>query len=259
MRRIEPKWTCLAYVLPMIYLMDILLIGIGIKKTYFKLDYKGMLYLVGVLHFFEGILTFFFGGKESIPIITYKGKKTAGGYEAVSRWLMPLLFFSIKGIYIPVLVEIIYANDTFTTKPEVKAKKMGILIGTYGVILLLIKQLINYKFMSLVGAMICMPLLHEIMFFLDRKMEEKSYIYINPDKGVRVMDVLGEHTLDIERGDILLKINGVPVDDEECFWREINQCVRCTFEIESVLGEKKKVSCTAEEIKNAKLLFLPMY
>jgi len=259
MRKIEPKWTCLAYVIPLIYLVDTLLIGLGIKRTYFKLDYKAMLYLVGVLHFVEGILTFFFGGQESIPIITYKGKKTVGGYEAVSRWLMPLLFFSIKGIYIPILVEIVYANDTFTTNPEVKARKMGILIGTYGITLLLIDQLLDCKMISLTWAMIWMPLLHEMMFFIDRKMEEKPYKYVNPDNGIRIMDVLGDQTLELRRGDIILSINGILINDEECFWRELDECVRCTFEIESIIGEKKKVSCAVEEIKKAKLLFLPMY
>ena len=257
--KIKPKWMCLAYVMAVIYGIDCLLIYLGIKSKFFNLGYPQMIYLVGILHLLEGLLTFSFGGKHSMPIMTYRGEKAAGGYQCYQRWLIPLLFFKMNGIYIPIIVSIVYANDSFTYTPEEKAKRMGILIGGYGIVMLVIARLIVGIHMPLVFVILCMPLLHEGLFLMDAYIEKGKAKYPYPLQGIRVMEVSDKTDLEIDRGDVIKTINEIPLVTEEEFMKVLKESIKCTLEIEKLSGEQKRMTCTVQEIKAAKIIFLPMY
>ena len=257
--RIRPKWTCLAYVMAVVYGVDNWLVWMCVKSKLMDLSYEKMIDLVGVLHMLEGVLTFSFGGKQSIPIMTYRGEKIAGGYQSHQSWLIPLLFFKIKAFYIPVIANIVYANDTFTYEPKEKAKKMGILIGGYGLVMLYIARLVSWKHIPLTLAILGMPVLHEGLFLIDDYLEKGKPKYLYPSFGIRVMEIEEKNGLDISRGDIITSINGRQIINEEYLMEVINTSIRCTLEIEKLSGEKKSVSCTTQEIKAAKIIFLPMY
>ena len=257
--RIKPKWTCLAYVMTVIYAVDYLLVWIGLKSKLMDLSYEKMIELVGILHILEGALTFSFGARKSIPIVTYEGEKIAGGYQSHQSWLIPLLFFKIKGFYIPVMVNIVYANDTFTYTPEEKAQKMGLLISTYGLVMLFIARLVSLNYISLTLGLLGMPLLHEVLFLIDDYLEKGKMKYPYPSLGIRVMEIQEKNQLDISRGDIIISVNGKKLINEENFLQVINASIKCTLEIEKISGEKKRVSCTTQEIKAAQIIFLPLY
>ena len=207
MGRIAKKLTCLAYVVAVIFMIDWIFISVELKETLFNLSYVKMISLVGILHLIEGIFTFLWGGQNSFPIITYRGEKIAGGYEASGQWLIPLLFFSIDDIYVPIIAAVVYGNQSFVLSPREKAKTMGGLIGGYGLILMSIGYLVEEELMPLTIGMLSMPLLHEFMFIIDDYIESRPLRYPLPKQGLRIMEIMGINTLGIIRGDIIKAIN----------------------------------------------------
>lgn len=257
--RISPKFTCLAYVMAIVFVIDWILIRLGIKATFFKLSYAKMIYLVGILHFIEGIFTFLWGGQNSNPIMTYRGKEVAGGYEAHGQWLIPLLFFSIGGLYVPIIASVVYCNQSFVLSPKEKAKTMGGLIGGYGILLLAISYLVEEGLISLTIGVLSMPLLHEFLFMIDDYIETRPFKYPLPKKGIRVIEIMGTNKLGIARGDIIKAINEVIINDEVDYCRGLKQQENVRITIEKLTGEEVKLVCTVKELRESKLIFLPPY
>lgn len=257
--KINKKLTCLAYVMTMIFVLDWLLVAVGLKETLFNLSYIKMIYVVAMLHFIEGIFTYLWGGLQSYPIITYRGKEVAGGYEASGSWLIPLLFFSMGGLYVPIVASVVYYNQSFVLSPRKKAKIMGASIGGYGLILLGIGYLVAEGMISLIIGILCMPLLHEILFMIDDYIESKPFKYPVPKKGIRIMEIMGSSTPGMIRGDIIRAINGKIIEDEIDYEQELKQEKKLNLTIEKITGEKVHILCDAEELRQSKLIFLPPY
>ncbi|MBP3886590.1 MAG: hypothetical protein J6F30_02885 [Cellulosilyticum sp.] len=255
--KINTRLTCLAYVMAIIFFIDCLLIIIGLKETLFKLDYVKMIYIVGILHFIEGIFTFLWGGEDSCPIITYRGKKVAGGYEASGSWLIPLLFFSVGGIYVPLIASVVYYNQSFVKSPREKAKTMGFLIGGYGIIICSIGYLVTEGLMTLPLGLLSMPLLHEFLFMIDDYIESRPLKYSLPTKGIRVMEVMGINALGITRGDIIKEINHKEIHDELEYCEALKSAKKFILKIEKIKGEEVQIICSSEELEKSKFLFLP--
>ena len=261
--KISPKFTCLSYVLAFIYFIDYFCIKMRIKTTFFELSYIEMMDLVGILHLIEGVLTFLMGGKKSQPVITYRGEKIAGGYEAYGKWLIPLLFFSIQGFYVPIVAAVVYMNQSFVMPPQKKARMMGIGIGNFGMIIIGIASLIQMGKLPPTIGMIMMPLLHESLFIVDRQIEKRKLKYTYPYEGIRIMEILGENTLNLERGDIIRAVNEEILYNEERYDRyiEVEKIIKneekLALSIEKITGERKKVVCTAAELRGMKRVFLP--
>ena len=218
-----------------------------------------MIYVVGMLHVIEGILTLLFGGKNSYPIMAYKGELTAGGYEASEKWLIPLLFFWVNGIYLPVIAGILYNNESFVLSPREKAKKMGGLISGFGILVMCMAKLVEEGGISLSLGIISMPVLHELLFEIDTYIEEGKLKYPLPETGIRVMEILEKNTLGISRGDIIRKINELEVKREEDYIRAIGQEGKILVELQKMTGEQVEILCTGAELKAMKLVFLPPY
>lgn len=259
MHMIGPKWTCLSYVLPIIYIIDKVLVSTGIKGQTFKLAYEEMICLVGLLHAIEGILTFSFGGNESSAIMTYKGEKVAGGYQAYRRWLVPLLLFSVQGIYVPLVAAIVYANQSFVLSPKAKARYMGSWIFIYGVVVLMLGYFTKKGNLPLLLCMLTMPMLHELLFSIDYHIEQGNLLYAYPNQGLRVMD-FKEYRKNasqyIERGDIILKVNETRVNSEEAYQKAL---VKGTMNlvVQKIGGEVVDMKYDYSELEQMQIIFLP--
>ena len=96
---LDPKFTCLAYVTAIIYLIDAGLVLLKIKGTYFTLPYEKLILLVGALHIIEGVMAYFYGAKDNLCVVNYKRNQITGGYQAYRRWYIPLFLFTIHGIF----------------------------------------------------------------------------------------------------------------------------------------------------------------
>lgn len=257
--RIDPKLTCLSYVLSMVYVIDEILVSLGIKVHYFELAYEEMICLVGLLHAIEGILTFSFGGNNSSAIMTYRGKEVAGGYQAYGRWFIPLLLFSIKGIYVPIVAAVIYANQSFVLTPKAKAKYMGSWIFIYGLGVLVLGYFTKKGDLPLLLTMLTMPMLHEILSSMDCHIERRNLLYPYPKQGIRVMDfkesVKRKHRY-IERGDIILKVNETRVNSEETYRGAlVNETMNLI--VKKMTGSVIEMEYTYEELEAMQIIFLP--
>lgn len=261
MNQINSKLTCMAYVMPIIFIMDETLVLSGLKSNYFNLAYVEIILLVGILHCVEGILTFSYGGNKNSAIMTYRGKKVAGGYQAYGKWFIPLLLFSINGIYVPLVAAVVYANESFVLTPKSKARVMGSWIFVYGLIVIVIGYLTRLGNLPLLFAMLTMPILHEILFAIDTHIEQGELLYPYPKQGVRVMDFKealpkSARKMVIEKGDIILKVNERSVNTEEEYREGIIEG-NIRLVLKKLSGALTEVQYTYEELEEMKLVFLP--
>lgn len=167
--KIHPRLTCLAYVLTVVYIIN--------KIFQFHFNYYVLMSLTGILHVVEGLLTYYFGATKSEIMIIYKEKKIARGYKSYGQWFVPLLFFKLQGIYVPLLASIIYYNETFTYTAKEKAQKMGIWIGVFGFVVLLLTLLSYHKKLPIFISLVGMSLLHEGLFKIDAHLEKETPYY----------------------------------------------------------------------------------
>jgi hypothetical protein len=84
--------------------------------------------------------------------------------------------FQVKEIYIPVLVILVYADESFTMSIQKKSVVMGRWILLYGMMISLLGYLGLEQLLPLELAVICMPIFHEILFEINEKIENKNSI-----------------------------------------------------------------------------------
>ena len=259
MSQIDSKLTCMAYVIPTIFIIDETLVLAGLKAHYFNLAYQEMIILVGVLHCVEGILTLSCGGKRHTAIMTYRGKKAAGGYQAYGKWFIPLLLFSVQGIYIPLIVVVVYLNEGFVLSPKSKARVMGGWILIYGLSIVGLGYLTYLGKLPLLFSMLSMTILHELLFSIDTHIEKGSLLYPYPRQGIRVMELQEKNSkgkIRIEKGDVILKVNGRIIKTEEDYLEAIEEG-GIVLTLGKISGALVQVEYTKEELKSMALVFLP--
>lgn len=261
MSQIDSKLTCMAYVIPTIFIIDETLVLSGLKTHYFNLAYQEIIILVGVLHCVEGILTLSCGGKRHTAIMTYRGKKAAGGYQAYGKWFIPLLLFSVQGIYIPLIVVVVYLNESFVLSPRSKARVMGGWILIYGLSIVGLGYLTYLGKLPLLFSMLSMTILHELLFSIDTHMEQGELLYPYPRQGIRVMELQekilrGKGKIRIEKGDVILKVNGILVSTEEAYHEAIGEG-GIILTVKKISGALVQLEYTKEELKSMALVFLP--
>ncbi len=256
--RIDKRLTCLSYVIATIYLVDTGLILLKLKENYFTLPYEKLIVLVGVLHMIEGIMTYFYGAKGNQCVINYKGNQIAGGYQAYRKWYIPLFLFTINGYYVPLLCVLVYGDETYTMMPELKSRKNGKYIFIYGCHIFLIGIAVVLHQVSLPIGIMLMSIAHEMLFAMNYFLEQAPCIYTLPRKGVRVIEIIKEQVQrnKIERGDIILKINGKNIEDEETYYKQLGE-QRLVIILEDLKGNKKILHFEQREYEELGVIILP--
>ena len=256
--RIDKRLTCLAYVITIIYLVDTGLVLLKLKENYFTLPYEKLIVLVGVLHMIEGIMTYFYGAKDNLCVINYKGNQIAGGYQAYRKWYIPLFLFTIKGYYVPLLCVLVYGDETYTMVPELKSRKSGKYIFIYGCLILIVGIAVVLNKVPLPIGIMLMPIAHEMLFAINHFLEQAPCIYTLPIKGVRVIEIIKEQAqrTKIERGDIILRINGKKIKDEETYYRQLED-QRLVMILEDLKGNKKILHFEQREYEELGVIILP--
>ena len=260
MNRINSKYTCLSYVIAVIYLLEQILIYFNVRTEPFPIAYIELIELVAVLHFIEGILAYIFGAKRTEAVVTYRKDEIAGGYQAYGRWIVPLLLFSVQGIYVPIVAGIVYFNESFTLPAKDKAEKMGLFIAIYGIGLLIIRYLFALGYLTLAYTIIIMVIMHETVFVIDRLYEYGDNLYNYPEKGIRLMcfAAVKEMPSPFEQGDIILKINRKPINSEEDYIKIINETNKALIlHVKKVSGKQLLIRSSTQELKKLEAVFLP--
>lgn len=252
--------------------------------------------LVGVLHIIEGLLVMGDGNKGSIPIFANRNNKVIGGFALRRYWALPIAIFIIfnsnrvimtenvmmpewwpilNGTFdvnmfknavlqlIPLYGIIGYSSITFTKTKRKKTFTSGVLILTFGIILVLITQIAVINTFMEIFVVIFAPLAHEVMLRFDKYMEAKGEPkYVSSDEGMMVLDVAPKspaYDMGIESGDMLLEVNNKKILVEEEVFSIIKDIPNSLWlKIKKQSGELKEVSYNRmREEKRLGLVFVP--
>lgn len=257
---IHKRLTCLSYGIPILYLVYKLILSMGSDYGLLRLPYTEFILLIGILHMVEGIMTILDAKKHSKCIIAYKGNNLVGGYQTYKRWCIPLFLFCFKEIYLPMLAVLVYADETFTMVPEKKTVLMGRCILTYGVVTGVLGYLCMRTSFPLAIGILCMPLLHEGLFIINKRIENKEYLYSYPPRGIRIIEIKQTENSKklFNRGDIILKVNHQDVNTTDEYYHMLeNSKARVYVELHTREGKNKYVICSTEDIKEAGIILLP--
>ncbi|MDR7871265.1 MAG: PDZ domain-containing protein [Tissierellaceae bacterium] len=206
---IDTRFVCFAYGGSIVVLFN-LIFGFP------NIDSNDLMLLVAVLHIVEALLIII-NGSHQCEISNFAiGFSDVGGYKFSRIWPLPLVLFigdtMIKPITIIALLN--YGDFTISSYPKKKTMLSGITLFLYGIILLIITKQKISPFLPPLVAIIG----HEFIIQINKYREKtKIPLFSNPVEGIRVLAVKPgsiAKQLGISKGDIILKINDVIINDE---------------------------------------------
>lgn len=267
---IKPKYICFAYSGAILGFISLFLEMIskyyaGVKLNLFgtvidlaqvnifKIDIVGLMTLVAVLHFVEGLLIIIDGKRGAIPVFSSRNDKIVGGFALKRNWVLPIALFLIVGNagnvgitekittpgWWPLLkaspilsmaetsaVTLIayygvigYSSVTFTKNKQEKAFNSGAWLIVYSALLLVAAQLANINYLYKLFVIIFAPAAHELIINLQKIQEiRKVPKYISTDEGIMVLEVAPAspaEEMGIKSGDLLLEVNSRKIEHEQ--------------------------------------------
>lgn len=259
---VSPKYTCLAYTVPIIYLIDCILhfTGIMTDQTMQLIPYENFIILIGILHAIEGFLTTQYGANDNKEITNYNKVKIAGGYQLDKKWYVPLLFFIIKGYYIPMIVVLAYTDETYTMTPTQKAAKMGFVIKAYACCILCLGMLTKLGYIPLTLTIFFTIILHELMFAINDQLEIHSPMNTPPPQGLRIIATTQSPNFNnpFSKGDIIETINANPINTLQDYENALNADTDYyIITIQTLEGNYQTIHCNKALLQRASNVFLP--
>lgn len=245
------RYLCFSYAGGILGFLSFIFRGqmfLGYKLPDINLDIPGIIALVGILHFMESLLIFLEGAEDSIPIIINKEGKFASAYMMQKYWPLPFALLVMEvmtaipqgsiempnwwplmkniiekpgGVLVysiyPITAVLGYGDIAVSTTPEQKSRRTALSLMGYSLVLLVTAIFAPNRLWLQGLGVILMPVLHELLIVQSQKRERYAKpLYVYPDKGVRILDLkpegLGEK-LGLKRGDIVLKINGIEIEN----------------------------------------------
>lgn len=237
-----------------------------IKSTIMGLDIPSLLALAAVLHFAEAVLVVIQGSKFATPLfLEGKRGKLVGGYNMQSFWPLPLFllipatggnmvlpwtpFFGGEGwssgfgiLVLPVLIG--FGEMTQSMLPRQKALMTSKRLVIYSAVLLALSLLAEWWSPLMIVTALAALGLHEGLVWYSRYEEsQKSPVFVNPTKGLRVLAVLPGSPADelgILAGETILKVNGALIHNKEELHAALRQnSAFCKLEVQNHQGESK--------------------
>jgi hypothetical protein len=298
----NPRFICFAYSGAALGIISMIL---NLIATTFKLpnldilkiDVVGLMTMVAILHFVEGILVMIDGGTGYIPVFTSRDEKIIGGFALQRYWAFPIAIFFmlhnnsaigsswkvplpnwwplIKGsmpidilkdavvALVPFYGMVGYNSVTFTKDRKEKTIISGSLIIVYSLALFGLAQLsvlnIYLKFLVLIFAAAA----HEAIIAFQRYLEMKGTPkYISGDEGIMVLDVAPNSPateMGIRSGDMLVEVNNAKIENEERITEAIRECSNFIwFKVKKVTGNFEQVSYSKlSNDKRLGIVFVP--
>jgi hypothetical protein len=206
---IDARFICFAYGGSIVVISNLIF---GFPKV----ATNDLMLLVAVLHIVEALLIILNGSHQNAISYFSISYSNVGGYKFNRIWPLPLVLFigdtMIKPITIIALLS--YVDFTISNHPNQKTIKSGIILFLYGMILLFIAKYIINPFFAPIIAIVG----HEFIIQYNKYKENTQVpLFSNPVEGIRVLDVRHgsiAKEIGISRGDIILEINGVNINDE---------------------------------------------
>lgn len=207
--KIKPRMICFSYSATVVIFVSIafeVIYNITGIKNYFNFRFSDIIILVGLMHLVEGMLVFFDGDRAAVPIFKSINGKIYGGFKLNRNWLTPISsFVGIIG----------YSATTYTLSKKRKARESGIIISTYGLLLIFLTY-ISRGNIAIILVAIIMPIAHELMLKAQSYFEKKRKEKFVSEDGLCVLDVDKEgkaNSIGLESGDIILRVNDFNVSN----------------------------------------------
>ena len=239
---INIKFLCISYAAGILAMVSLIF---GYPKT----DVSSVLGLVAILHMIESILVYINKGKDSIPVFIKHKDGIAGAYLIRKFWLVPIVFLAFitqnftgslsnltlnwwmlfktdtlqAGAYalgLDCIVAVLSFTDLAITKhPEKKSKEKALQLFLYSVVLFVIAVVsMRIPWLKYIGTVFCIAG-HEAIAAYGRYIEKTGTpLFGQVYRGLKIMDILlGSHAqkMGIQRGDIILSINGSDIQTNE--------------------------------------------
>lgn len=235
---INPRYMCFAYGGAIVSLCSLIF-------GYPKIQISQVMSVVAVLHIVESLLILLDGSKSKLPIFIEAKDQLVGGFNMNRFWPIPFVIFIGDGWIQPItLVAILsYGDYSISSYPQKKIIKTSMALLIYSLILLYISKTTEYFFLPPLFALFG----HEYIILRNKKAEDrKDPLFKSPNRGVKVLEIIPNsiaYKLNIRMGDILLKINGVEVNNnkdlEDIMTIRTNKIIVEFFNIKSGLTIKR--------------------
>lgn len=247
---IQPRFMCFAYSAGVVGLFSIVT---GTST----INIPAVLGIVAVLHMVESLLIYVSGYAGAIPVpFERPDGKTVGGFALQRIWPIPIMVLIIGGLAIqeevmeglitmpewwPLIGTIIsapeghelvysmwpfavgagYSDIALTRYPRERARATALTLAVYSILLLVTAILADRIMLFQVIGVLMAPLGHEIVIILGQNAELRGKpLFVSPPDGVMILDVLpgsqGDK-LELCSGDIIKRVNGVPVTSNDEF------------------------------------------
>lgn len=250
---IQVRYICISYSAAIMGLLSLILKGqviMGLKLPDIAINVTGLIALVGILHLMESILIFLVGADDCMPIISKKEEQVVQGHILQKYWPIPIaILFVTTGqaagsviqmpdwwpilktvhpqidlIYfglMPFVGVLGYSTVTFSEQPEKRAKRTGIMLFGYSLLIITIAILAKEQLLLQILGLLLMAGVHEAIMLLEQRHESNNKpIYTLPDKGIRIMHVIRggvAEKVGMKKGQIIKKINDFEVIDTQHF------------------------------------------
>lgn len=207
---INPRYMCFAYGGSIVSLFNLIL-------GYPDVQISQVMSVVAILHIVESLLILLDGSKSKLPVLFETKDQLIGGFNMNRFWPIPFVIFIGDGWIQPVTLMAIlsYGDYSISSYPKKKVIKTSIILFLFSITLLYISKTANNLFLPPLFALLG----HEYIILQNKRTEDKNDpIFKLSNRGVKVLEIIPNsiaHKLNIKMGDILLKINGVEVNNNK--------------------------------------------
>jgi hypothetical protein len=241
---LNQRYLCFSYAGGIVALSNLI-------TGYPRINAIGILALVGILHLAESLLILVDGHSNAVPgFFKLKTGEIVGGYHMNRVWPLPVLIFfaafiaggvgdsvsmpdwwpiiKMSGveqmdnlIYMlqPIPVVLGYGDIAIVKNPSQKCKESASKLSIYSIVLLTLCIIASKIMIFAYLAALFAPVGHELLILYGQKEEEQGERYFSPSKkGLKVLYAIKDfpgHKMNLNAGDIILKINNNDILNEE--------------------------------------------
>jgi Trypsin-like serine proteases, typically periplasmic, contain C-terminal PDZ domain len=234
---IKPRFLCFAYAAGVLSISNLLF-------GYPVLNIPQLMGLVAVLHLVESLLILLNGTFSPFPVYIKKDGYLRGGFNLQLFWPIPLValvsmgWFDIPGAIVapkwwpllqnysqftsdqayalvPILAMLGYGEISTAQTPGQATRKSALHLSLFSLSLLLLSVMAVHYPLVLPILALYSPLGHELVIWVGMRTENRAPVYVPPEQGVMILDVLpgtpAQHQ-GLKSRDIILTINGESVN-----------------------------------------------
>ncbi len=247
------RYLCLSYSATILGFLALVFNGQSIwgwTLPSIEMNISGLIGLVGILHLMESILIYFVGAEDSMPIISKKDGQIVQGHILQKYWPVPIaMLFMASGMasgegiqmpnwwpllkspgfmlgtfhlgLMPFVGVLGYSTVTFSEEPEKRAKKTGLLLFGYSVLMIGLAIVAKDNLVLSVIGLLLMAIVHEGIMVVEQHQERVNRpIYTIPERGIRIMHIIQGGPADqagLKKGNIIKKINDFDILNTQHF------------------------------------------